>query len=155
CCGGRFRDALALLEQAGAIFRERCRGATKDLDTADLFWLRTLIFTGDFADLVSRAGPLRREAQERGDLYAAIMNGTYTEACALVAVDDPAGARRLVQELAGQWPQKEFNIQQLHALWGETCIDLYCGEGAAAWSRLNRFWALTKDPQHVQAIRIW
>jgi serine/threonine protein kinase len=154
-CAGRWPSAKVLLEQAGEIFKERCRGVTWERDTADLFLLRVLIMMGEFAELSRLSGPLLKDARERGDVYSALMNGAYATVNVCLAADDAAGARRLVRELLAQWPSEEFNIQRLHALWGETCIDLYCGEGTAAWERLNRVWPLTREPQNVQVIHIW
>ncbi len=151
---GRWRNARSLLEKAGEIYRGRCRGAAWELDTTDLFCLRSLVFTGDFAELKLRAAPLRRAAEDRGDLYAAIMNGTYTEPLAHLADDDLDAARRLVLELPGKWSETGFNILHLHALWGESCIGLYAGQGVPAWERMNRLWALSREPQNLQIIRI-
>jgi hypothetical protein len=66
------------------------------------------------------------------------MNGAYIGANAPLAADDVAAARGLLRELVGEWPSHEFNIQLLHALWRETCIDLYSEEGPATWDRLSR-----------------
>ncbi len=154
-CVGRWPSACALLKQAIAVFRERCRGVTWERSTAELFLMRVLLMMGEFAELERLSVPLLKDARERGDLYSALMNGAYAGANVLLATDDVAGARRLVRELMSEWPSGEFNIQHLHALWGETCIDLYCGDGAAAWGRLSRVWPLTREPQIVLVIRIW
>ena len=123
--------------------------------TAELFLMRVLLMTGEFAEAERLSGPLLKDARERGDLYSALMNGTYVGANVLLAADDAAGARSLVRELMSEWPAGEFNTQHLHALWGETCIDLYCEDGAAAWERLSRAWPSTRASQNVQVIRIW
>ena len=110
---------------------------------------------GEFAEAGRLSVPLLKDARERGDLYSAIMNGAFIGANVHLAADDVTAARGLVLELVGEWPSREFNTQQLHALWGETCIDLYSGAGTAAWDRLSRAWPLTREPQFVQIIRVW
>jgi len=154
-CVGRWPSACNLLKQAIAIFQQRCHGVVWERGTAELFLLRCLLMMGEFAEAERLSAPLLKDARERGDLYAAVMNGAYVGANVCLAADDVAAARGLVRELVGEWPSKEFNIQQLHALWGETCIDLYCEDGAAAWDRLSRVWPLTREPQNVQLIHIW
>ncbi len=154
-CLGRWPGAHEQLVQAVAIFRQRCRGATWERETAQLFLLRTLFMMGEFAELRRLSGPALKEARERGDLYSAIMNGAHLGAKVCLADDDVDGARRLVRELLGDWPSADFNTQQLHAVWGETGIDLYAGDGIAAWDRLRRIWPLTREPQNVQMIHIW
>ncbi len=114
-----------------------------------------LLMMGEFTEAGRLSGPSLKDARDRGDLYSATMNGAYVGANVLLAADDATAARSLVRELLSEWPSQEFNIQHLHALWGETCIDLYCGEGTAAWDRLTRVWPLTREPQNVQVIRIW
>ncbi|HZW32860.1 MAG TPA: hypothetical protein VFF52_19250, partial [Isosphaeraceae bacterium] len=153
-CVGRWPTAQGPLVQAAALF-QRCRGAIWERSTAELFLLRILLMMGEFAEVERLSGPLLKDARERGDLYSAVMNGAYAGANVCLAADDVDGARRLVRELLGQWPSANFNIQHLHALWGETCIDLYAGEGIAAWDRLHRVWPLTREPQNVQVIHIW
>jgi hypothetical protein len=153
-CVGRWPSAKDHLVQAVAALK-CCRGAIWERETAQLFLMRILLMMGEFIEAKRLSGPSLKDARERGDLYAAIMNGAYVGANVLLAADDVVGARSLVRELMSEWPSDEFNIQQLHALWGETCIDLYCGEGIAAWDRLTRVWPLTRETQNVLAIRIW
>ncbi len=154
-CVGRWPSACVLLRQAIAVFQERCRGVSWERSTAELFLLRCLLMMGEFAEAERLSVPMLKDARERGDVYSAIMNGAYVGANVYLAADDVAAARDLVRELVGEWPSQEFNIQHLHALWGVTCIDLYCEEGTAAWDRLNRVWPLTRGPQNVQLIHIW
>lgn len=153
-CIGCWPSARDFLVQAAAFF-QRCRAAIWERETTQLFLMRTLLMLGEFAEAERLSGPSLKDARERGDLYSALMNGTYVGANVLLAADDAAGARNLVRELMSEWPTAEFNTQQLHALWGETCIDLYSEEGTAAWDRLNRVWPLTREPQNVQIIHIW
>jgi eukaryotic-like serine/threonine-protein kinase len=154
-CVGHWANACHPLKQASALFQERCRGASWERGTAELFLLRTLLMMGEFAEAGRLSAPMLKDARERGDLYSAIMNGAYIGANVHLAGDDISAARGLVRELVGEWPSHEFNTQHLHALWGETCIDLYAEEGTAAWDRLNRAWPLTREPQNVQIIRSW
>jgi hypothetical protein len=154
-CVGRWASACHPLRQAIAVFQERCPGTSWERGTAELFLLRAFLMMGDFAEAGRLSVPLLKDARERGDLYSAVMNGAYIGANVHLAADDVAAARGLVRELVSEWPSHEFNTQQLHALWGETCIDLYSEEGTAAWDRLNRAWPLTREPQNVQIIRSW
>src|SRR5262249_32516187 len=68
---GRYPQALPCLVQAEEIFRNRCTGVAWELDTAQTYRLVTLVSLGAIGEL-SRLGPAYvREAEQRGDLYAA------------------------------------------------------------------------------------
>ncbi len=85
---------------------------------------------GEFTEAKRLSEPALKDARVRGDLYAAIMNGAYVRANCLAA-DDVVGARGFARELTSDGRPMSLTSLQLHALWGETCIDLYCGEGRA------------------------
>src|SRR6516162_1556929 len=67
---GSFAAACERLEQAEGIFRDRCTGATWEMDTAQAFILWTRLYMGDFVAMSRRSSQLLKEALERGDLYA-------------------------------------------------------------------------------------
>jgi serine/threonine protein kinase len=154
---GRFASALPLLEQAEGTFRDRCTGVTWELDTAHAFTLWALVYMGEFAELARRSSRLLQEARERGDLYAATTIGTFVEPHLRLAADDPAAARQMVRQFLEQWSREGFHLQHLTALLSHTYIDLYEGEGPAAWERLQQQWRVVVGSHflRVQILRIF
>src|SRR5207249_491019 len=65
--------------------------------------------------------------------------------------DDPDGARQELNRWIEQWPRKRFFIQHFHALLTQIMIDLYTGNGAAAWERVS---ASQPDLERSQLLRI-
>jgi hypothetical protein len=55
-----------------------------------------------------------------------------------LAADDPDGARRHLREAMARWTQSGFNVQHWYAMFSETNIELYVGDGARARARLER-----------------
>ena len=154
---GRWRSARELCERAERIFRERCTGVAWELDTAHSFALWSLFFLGEVAELLHRLPLLRKEARERGDLYAATNLGTFVGHLTWLAADDPEGARRDLGEVMGQWSQQGFHVQHLTGLMGQVQIELYSGDGTAAWKRMTEQWPALAGSLflRVQVVRIF
>jgi hypothetical protein len=55
-----------------------------------------------------------------------------------LANDDPEEARRHVREAMANWTQAGFHAQHWYAMWSDVLIDLYVGNSAAAYERLER-----------------
>ena len=98
-----------------------------------------------------------KEARERGDLYAATNLATFVGHLTRLAADDPTGARQELQEVIRHWSQQGFHVQHLTGLMGHLQIDLYSGDGAAAWQRISAEWPALKRSLflRVQTVRIF
>jgi eukaryotic-like serine/threonine-protein kinase len=154
---GKWRLARQLSDEANDIFREHCTGVAWELDTAQSFVVWSLFFLGEVAELDRRLPLLLKAARERGDLYAATNLGTFSGHLTWLAADDPDGARRELHEMMGQWSQEGFHVQHLTGLMGETQIDLYRGDGRAAWDRLQQEWPGMRRSffLRVQTVRVF
>lgn len=153
---GRYTSARQFLQESESIFQSRCTGVAWEIGTAQTYLLVSLVSLGEIAEL-ARLGPaLLAEAQERGDLYRATNVSAYAMPFVLLGADDPDGARQTVRQALGRWSQQGFHIQHLMALITETEIDLYRGDGTAAWRRLQQQWPAYARSQlmHVQHAHI-
>ena len=103
-----------------------------------LFAVRSLYFSGEIRELVRRQTRLLADAQDRGDLYTLVNCAATTTITIHLAADDPEGARKAVREGMAQWSQTGFLVQHWQAMAFEPDIDLYLGDGAAAYDRLRR-----------------
>jgi serine/threonine protein kinase/tetratricopeptide (TPR) repeat protein len=151
---GRFGDAIVQLDAAASIFRENCTGVVWELDTTQIFGLWSRIYRGEIAELTRRFQSLDQEARDRGDRYMESTLGTYPGAIARLAADDPGEARQMAEEAIARWSQHGFHVQHLTHYYGHTYINLYEGQGAAAWERSERTWpairaSLLPRIQHV------
>jgi hypothetical protein len=141
---GEWRKSLEHCERAEEIFRERCAGIFEELDSAHHFGLRSLYFLGEIKELALRLPALLKDAEDRGDLYGKTMLSIRNSYIIHLAGDDGAGARRQSEEAIQQWSQRGFHNQHYVYLCSQTEMDLYLGEGAAAWSRIAAGWKSLK-----------
>jgi serine/threonine protein kinase len=138
---GRWRDGFEGCDRATEIFRDHCRGLHWELTTCQAFALFSLARMGHYGALSQRITAQVKEANERGDLYAATNITCAVGYCRLLLVGDAEGARREVREAIARWNVHDsFHLQHLNSVLSETYIDLYCGEGARAWERINAAW---------------
>ncbi len=136
---GRWQRALERARHAESLFRDHCTGVWWELDTVQAIGLYSQFFLGEIAELVQRMPVIRKEARERGDLYA-LGNLNEVMAMAQLAADDPGAARRTVDEIRGQRSPHGFHFQHLNGLSAQIHLDLYSGQGQAAWERITQCW---------------
>jgi hypothetical protein len=137
---GRWRTAQEECDRAETVFRNRCTGVAWERNTANAFSLWGLSHQGEIAELSRRWPILRSQAQERGDLYAAMNLSSYLMSVVRLAADDPATARAELRETTAKWSHQGYHVQHNDALWAAVQIELYCGEGISAWDLIRRAW---------------
>jgi serine/threonine protein kinase len=152
---GGWKNALANCDRAEALFRDRCTGATWELDTARIYSLWCLTYMGEVAELTRRRQVLLTDAKERGDLYALTYLSTYIMAIVQLGADGPEEARRELRQAMGRWTQRGFHVQHHNALLAQVYIDLYTADGAAALQEIAERWpaygsSLLGRIQHVR-----
>lgn len=141
---GRWEKSVSLLATSENMFRERCTGVAWEINTAAAFRLWALIYSGEFAEMAKATESALKDAESRGDLYTYTNLASYMKPHALLAEDDPAGARESVLESRSRWSQRGFYLQNLTDVWSESLIDLYEGNGSSAWKRLEVSWPSIK-----------
>jgi len=137
---GRWKDALAPCEGAERIFRERCTGVGWERFTAQLLTACSLSWLGELGELSRRVPMYLQEAEDRGDLYAAVNMCTGPPNLAWLVRDDVAGARRAATDALKRWSQKSFHVQHTDELYAQAQIDLYVGDGPGAYRRVASSW---------------
>jgi eukaryotic-like serine/threonine-protein kinase len=132
---GRWKEArVALDESNGKLPASRNHWHTN----AVLFSVRSLYFSGEIRELARRQARIVADARDRGDLYTAVNLAATTTMTIHLAADDPEGARREAHDGMAQWSQTGFLVQHFQAMAFEPDIDLYLGDGPAAYERLMR-----------------
>lgn len=137
---GRWKSAQELLEKAEGILRERCTGVAWELDNAQFYSLRSLVFMGRFEELARRLPSHLRDSRLRGDLYAETNLRTRVSYHVLLAQDRPERARQEIREMLARWSHKGYHLQHYFDLFGQAEIDLYEGNAKAAWDRVTAGW---------------
>jgi hypothetical protein len=146
-----------LCDRAEETLRTRCTGVVWELDTAQRFALWPLMFMGDVPEIARRLPRLIKEAQERDDLYAVTNLSLVIRPFLRLAANEPERARAELQQVMQNWSQQGFHVQHMNRMHDETHIDLYLGDGPAAWARLEEHWP-TLGRLHflrVQQVRIF
>jgi serine/threonine protein kinase len=154
---GRWQSAWTLCDQAEDIFRTHCTGVMWELSTAHRFALWSLMFLGEVAEIGVRLPALIKQARERNDLYAVTNLSLVIRTFVRLADDKAELARREVRQVMDEWSQQGFHVQHMNRLFDEVQIDLYQGEGSAAWGRVTDQWpALARSYLlRVQQVRIF
>jgi hypothetical protein len=154
---GGWKEARVVCDQAVDIFRERCTGVTWELDTSSAFAFWSLWFLGELAEMIRRFPILVKEAHERGDRLAEANYTTFGGPFVWLAADDPEGARQALTSVMGDWSKQDFHVQHFTTLSARAQIELYWGDGAAAWQHLNEQWPAMESSAllHVECVRIF
>jgi hypothetical protein len=152
---GRWKDSRAFFEQAERVFREECRDVAWELHTAQTVCSITLLSLGEIAELVRRMPLLRKEAEERGELYTWTNQNFFLKILVCLALEDLAGASAALDELARSLPDGFNNLHVLMLL-AEANVSVYRGEGPLAWEGLGRRWpaVASSGVMRLQIVRI-
>ena len=130
---GRWREALATLDAAYEGLVSQRAGVQAQ---GALYAVYSLAFLGDLVELRRRQLRLLADAEQRGDLFLSVQLRASHPVVLVLAADDPDGARRQTREAKAQWTQSQFLIQHWQIMRSEAEIELYSGEGVAAYERL-------------------
>jgi hypothetical protein len=155
---GRFREAVSLTREAQGVIRERLN-ATLAWDNVQmvLFELQATAYLGDVRTIAERVPETLRDAEARGDLYAATSCRTRRCVWAWLGPDDPEHARRQVEIAESQWLQSGYHYLHWYATWARAEVDLYCDTPSPSLERLNSEWsrlALLRKIQYTR-IEVW
>jgi eukaryotic-like serine/threonine-protein kinase len=142
---GRWADARKLVDRAELTFRDRCVGAAWERDNVLLFHLWTLVYLGEIRELNLRMPRALREAESRGDRFAATSLRTGDLAYYWLCRGDPDGALEAADESMRRWTQQGFLHQHWDDLLARCEIDLYRGDGGAAFRRMEERWKSLSD----------
>jgi serine/threonine protein kinase/tetratricopeptide (TPR) repeat protein len=150
---GRFRDAEAYLADADDRLREHSTDARWELDISQLVRTSALVCMGRIGTLIKLIPALLREAEERGDVYAARGLRTWRGNFVWLALDRPADARRFLDdgEATGT-----FHLHHYYELVSLLQIDMYEGRFHEVWTQLRRRWRQIDRAMllRIQSLRI-
>jgi hypothetical protein len=152
---GSWRESLAESELALQILRPECRGVNWEKNVAHAAELRALDELGELPEADQRARRMAAESRDLGDHYGAVVAALML-GITLLGANRPDEARRQLAAAFDGWPREPFLIQHFYRLRIEVMADLYEGDAATAWSRLEAAWDTIERSQflRVAATRI-
>jgi hypothetical protein len=161
CAGGRaflaghWSQAAMLCEQALQTLRERCPGATWEINFAEEWVLFSLLLQGDIRAVSRRMPDLLRAANDRGNLYFATELRTRMNIVWLAA-DEPDEGERHANEAMEGWSHEGFHRQHYNHVLARVQTELYRGRAEVAWHLVASNWhAFARTLLvHVQFLRI-
>lgn len=136
---GNWTVAHELLSEVEPMLRE-CSGVAWELDTAHLYDLLAMFYLGRVKELSARIPALLAQAHERDDLTAATNLRSRIAYVVHLAADDPARAREDISQAMASWGRSGFHAQHSWELYTLGEVDLYSGNGTAAWKRIDDCW---------------
>ncbi len=155
--GGDWRTGVDWSVEAVRVLMEQVVGGAWEASIARSFWLSNLLQLGEIRELIRLVPEFEREAVDRGDHFAAIGLRTRRTNVTWLALDDPAGARHLLDTT--ETPtllENRFHLQHYYEFLSSTQIELYCGNGTAAWQRVQADWPGLKRSLllRIQAVEV-
>jgi serine/threonine protein kinase len=135
-----WRSCYDACTRALEILRGRAVGVWFQIYSIELHRLWATALLGEVGELARRVPELLREAEARGDRYAAA--GLCTSRCALawLVVDDVDGALRAARGALRSWSPRGYHLQHYWAFMAEVNTHVYAEDGAAARLRVEREW---------------
>jgi hypothetical protein len=152
---GQFKNASTFAEEAVAILRDQCVGATWELNTAQNLVLWALLYQGELGELSWRLPELLSMARSSGNW------STATELCTRssyvwLAADEPDEGERVTLESIGRWSHTGVHRQHYSAILTRITIALYRGQADVAWRLLDDLDSILRQTylRRVQFLRI-
>ena len=136
---GRWEQMLAECNRGTEILLANCNGVRWECDVGSMGALRALEELGRIPELQHRAGSLLEQALQLGDVYAEVTFRLY-DAFWKIAQGDVEGARQGAEAAIALWGRESFQLQHLYELRIHACCDLYEGDAASAWKRIESNW---------------
>ncbi len=153
---GSWRQADRWFSTAEPVLRQSCKGVAWELDTLHNLRLWALIHLGDLNEMRRILPSLKKEARERGDLYALTNLSGYASTLLRLAEDAPDVAESELNDAMACWSHRGFHLQDSAFFRARLAIHLYRGDAFAAWNDVKKTWPLYRDSllPRIQVIRV-
>ncbi|MEP7123925.1 MAG: serine/threonine-protein kinase [Byssovorax sp.] len=133
-------EAATLCDSAARGFRAECRGAEYEAAVAVVFSLQALGQAGKVSELVARIPAAIREADARGDLFAANNYRGGFHALGRIAAGQIDEVRADVQKVVETWKPGFYQMHAYHRVFAGVAADLYIGNPRSAMKRIEGDW---------------
>lgn len=149
---GRWRESIELARESQELQR-RC--ARLNWDHAIMIWweMASASPAGMLSELVARVPDALRDAEARGDVYAATSFRTHRSSWAWLGMDRPDVADLQVDTAEREWTPVGYQFQHWHMTYARSEVDLYRARPARSFERLTRDWKRGRLVRQVRAVR--
>jgi hypothetical protein len=144
------------MEAGLATLRNYGSGVRWEVDMGEVYWLTTLYYLGEWREFTRLVPSLLRDANERGDLIAQFWLRTGRCNFAWLVQNRPDEARAQLEVAETMIGENYATVHHVYALLAHLNIDLYTGDIAGGWARLNAAWPTLERMfvMRVQNLRI-
>jgi hypothetical protein len=149
---GRWLESIQLARESQEL---QLRSARQNWDHAIMVWweMASASQAGQLAEIVVKIPEALRDAEARGDVYAATSFRTHRSSWAWLGVDLPEVADRHVETAEREWMPSGYQFQHWHMTYARTEVDLYRGTPARSLARVSRDWSRGRLVRQVEAVR--
>jgi serine/threonine protein kinase len=138
---GRFRDSVRMAREAQQIIRERLHGTLAwDHAIMMLYDMRTTALLGHVDQVMERVPEFLRDAEARGDIFAAVSGRTSHCCWAWLGPDQPELALEQVQLAERRWSADGYYLQHWYTTQAFGEVALYRDDPEPAFRRLQSEW---------------
>lgn len=149
---GRWQEAAKLARECQELQR---RSPLLVWESATALWyeLTAAAAAGQVDELATRIPEALRDAEARGDVYAATSFRTHRAIWAWLADDRPDAGDQQVDVAETEWNPDGYQFQHWHMTCARSDIDLYRGTPRRSFERLQREWRRGRLVRQVQGVR--
>lgn len=150
---GRWLESVSLARESQTMQQ---RASRLNWDHAIMIWweLQSASQAGQISLVKQRVPEALRDADVRGDVYAATSFRTHRSSWAWLAMDRPDLAEAEVERAERAWNPIGYQFQHWHMTYARAETDLYRRTPHASFERLNREWSRARLTRQVNGVRV-
>jgi serine/threonine protein kinase/tetratricopeptide (TPR) repeat protein len=148
--GNRWSKALHDLEFGGEHLRRHCTGVFWECNMGMMMLMGLLEARGELRSIADRSAVLAQQAKETGNQMMEYV-AAYYSALMLIAGDAIGAARGVVRQQSALGLSQELPAAHLRGLMIEVNCDLYAGDLAGAWERVEKAWSYYEQSRVLYA----
>jgi len=137
--------AVALCDAAAVQFRAECRGAEYEAAVSIVFSLQALGMAGHVAELCARIPVAIKEAEARGDLFAANNYRGGFHGVARIAAGRVGEVDADLRKVVETWKPGFYQMHAYHRVFSGVALDLYREDPRSALKRIDGDWPELRD----------
>jgi hypothetical protein len=137
---GKWKAARTALDEAEHLFRSQCTGVSWERDTVHDLLLWAVCQMGELAELKERWTVMYREAQERGDLYAASMLTSFYMTMIKLTANLAPDSEAQLEAAAAPRKGHALTLRNSSAFDALISVYFYRGDFNTAWTRISAMW---------------
>jgi serine/threonine protein kinase len=150
---GQWCDSVRVARESQELQRRAAR-VTWD-HTIMIWWeITSAAYAGYIADLATTVPEALRDAEARGDVFAATSFRTHRCCWAWLAQDRPGVAELHVDAAERAWTPTGYQFQHWHMAYSRSDVDLYRGTPKRSLERVMRDWSRGRLLHQVRAVHV-